>query len=157
MAQIRVDDTVYNLLKDAADKDYRTIGGEIEYLLRNRFELSEIQAALKNKSQNPENGSGSQANNQRPNGERLVATGDKAMPVRESLPDELEEAVQMAMTAKKNMIPENAKMVCDKRCIDEGWSDEQYKYEYDKYISEQQDIYDNATAILKEHNVSIGI
>lgn len=71
MAQIRVDDTVYNLLKDAADKDYRTIGGEIEYLLRSRFELSEIKAALKNKSQNPENGSGSQANNQEPTAEHL--------------------------------------------------------------------------------------
>ena len=71
MAQIRVDDTVYNLLKDAADKDYRTIGGEIEYLLRNRFELAEIKAALKNKSQNPENGSGSQANNQEPAAEHF--------------------------------------------------------------------------------------
>lgn len=80
MAQIRVDDTVYNLLKDAADKDYRTIGGEIEYLLRNRFELSEIQAALKNKSQNPENGSGSQANNQEPNGEHIGRREVKSKP-----------------------------------------------------------------------------
>lgn len=71
MAQIRVDDTVYNLLKDAADKDYRTIGGEIEYLLRNRIELSEIQAALKNKKVESQNGSGSQANNQEPTAEHL--------------------------------------------------------------------------------------
>ena len=145
---IKIDDSVYDLLKGMADRDFRTVSQQIAFL---------IDYYEKNKNQNPKNGSGSQANNQRPSGERLVATGDKAMPVRESLPDELEEAVQMAMTAKKNMIPENAKMVCDKRCIDEGWSDEQYKYEYDKYISEQQDIYDNATVILKEHNVSIGI
>ena len=71
MAQIRVDDTIYNLLKDAADKDYRTIGGEIEYLLRNRIELSEIQAALKNKKVESQNGSGSQANNQEPTAEHL--------------------------------------------------------------------------------------
>ena len=71
MAQIRVDDTVYNLLKDAADKDCRTIGGEIEYLLRNRIELSEIQAALKNKKVESQNGSGSQANNQEANAEHI--------------------------------------------------------------------------------------
>ena len=149
---IKVTDEVYARLEEQAKRGYRPITSHLEFLL-DYFEAGE-----KNKTENPEKIVSPSAKNQRPNGEhRMVATGDKAMPVRESLPDELEEAVQMAMTAKKNMMPENAKMVCDKRCIDEGWSDEQYKYEYDKYISEQQDIYDNATAILKEHNVSIGI
>ena len=149
---IKLSDELYQELKGLADRECRTVPLMIQYMVQNW-------GVEKNKTENPayipkpscEIMSGSQAN------KRLVATGNEHMPVRESLPDELEEAVQMAMTAKKNMMPENAKMVCDKRCIDEGWSDEQYKYEYDKYISEQQDIYDNATAILKEHNVSIGI
>ena len=143
---VRIDDDLYEKIEEFALKEDRPVANALVRLIKLGLGLSE---PSENKKVEIPNGVGSQAN------KRLVATGNE--PVRESLPDELEEAIQMAMTAKKNMIPENAKMVCDKRCIDEGWSDEQYKYEYDKYISEQQDIYDNATAILKEHNVSIGI
>lgn len=144
---ISVDDETYKLIAEFAKEDDRPISNALSRLVKLGLGISR---PLENKKVEIPNGVGSQAN-------MMVATGNEHMPVRESLPDELEESIQMAMTAKKNMIPENAKMVCDKRCIDEGWSDEQYKYEYDKYISEQQDIYDNATAILKEHNVSIGI
>lgn len=144
---ISVDDETYKLIAEFAKEDDRPISNALSRLVKLGLGISR---PLENKKVETPNGVGSQAN-------RMVATGNEHMPVRESLPDELEEAVQMAMTAKKNMMPENANMVCDKRCIDDGWSDEQYKYEYDKYISEQQDIYDNATAILKEHNVSIGI
>ena len=143
---ISVDDETYKLIAEFAKEDDRPISNALSRLVKLGLGISR---PSENKKVEIPNGVGSQAN------KRLVATGNE--PVRESLPDELEEAIQMAMTAKKNMMPENANMVCDKRCIDEGWSDEQYKYEYDKYISEQQDIYDNATAILKEHNVSIGI
>ena len=145
---ISVDDETYKLIAEFAKEDDRPISNALSRLVKLGLGISR---PLENKKVEIPNGVGSQAN------KLMVATGNEHMPVRESLPDELEEAVQMAMTAKKNMIPENAKMVCDKRCIDEGWSDEQYKCEYDKYISEQQDIYDNATAILKENNVSIGI
>ena len=145
---VRIDDDLYEKIEEFALKEDRPVANALVRLIKLGLGLSE---PSENKKVEIPNGVGSQAN------KRLVATGNEHMPVRESLPDELEEAVQMAMTAKKNMMPENANMVCDKRCIDEGWSDEQYKYEYDKYISEQQDIYDNATAILKEHNVSIGI
>ena len=144
---ISVDDETYKLIAEFAKEDDRPISNALSRLVKLGLGISR---PLENKKVEIPNGVGSQAN-------MMVATGNEHMPVRESLPDELEESIQMAMTAKKNMMPENAKMVCDKRCIDEGWSDEQYKYEYDKYISEQQDIYDNATAILKEHNVSIGI
>ena len=143
---ISVDDETYKLIAEFAKEDDRPISNALSRLVKLGLGISR---PSENKKVEIPNGVGSQAN------KRMVATGNE--PVRESLPDELEEAIQMAMTAKKNMIPENAKMVCNKRCIDEGWSDEQYKYEYDKYISEQQDIYDNAMAILKEHNVSIGI
>ena len=145
---VRIDDDLYEKIEEFALKEDRPVANALVRLIKLGLGLSE---PLENKKVEIPNGVGSQAN------KLMVATGNEHMPVRESLPDELEEAVQMAMTAKKNMIPENAKMVCDKRCIDEGWSDEQYKCEYDKYISEQQDIYDNATAILKENNVSIGI
>ena len=145
---VRIDDDLYEKIEEFALKEDRPVANALVRLIKLGLGLSE---PSENKKVEIPNGVGSQEN------KRMVATGNEHMPVRESLPDELEEAVQTAMTAKKNMIPENAKMVCDKRCIDEGWSDEQYKYEYDKYISEQQDIYDNATAILKEHNVSIGI
>lgn len=145
---ISVDDETYKLIAEFAKEDDRPISNALSRLVKLGLGISR---PPENKKVEIPNGVGSQAN------KLMVATGNEHMPVRESLPDELEEAVQTAMTAKKNMIPENAKMVCGKRCIDEGWSDEQYKYEYDKYISEQQDIYDNATAILKEHNVSIGI
>ena len=143
---VRIDDDLYEKIEEFALKEDRPVANALVRLIKLGLGLSE---PSENKKAEIPNGVGSQAN------KRLVATGNE--PVRESLPDELEEAIQMAMTAKKNMMPENANMVCDKRCIDEGWSDEQYKYEYDKYISEQQEIYDNATAILKEHNVSIGI
>ena len=145
---ISVDDETYKLIAEFAKEDDRPISNALSRLVKLGLGISR---PPENKKVEIPSVVGSQAN------KRMVATGNEHMPVRESLPDELEEAVQMAMTAKKNMIPENSKMVCDKRCIDEGWSDEQYKYEYDKYISEQQDIYDNATAIWKEHNVSIGI
>ena len=141
---VRIDDDLYEKIEEFALKEDRPVANALVRLIKLGLGLSEPSENKKVEIPN-----GAQAN------KRMVATGNEHMPV--SLPDELEEAVQMAMTAKKNMIPENAKMVCDKRCIDEGWSDEQYKYEYDKYISEQQDIYDNATAILKEHNVSIGM
>ena len=120
---VRIDDDLYEKIEEFALKEDRPVANALVRLIKLGLGLSE---PSENKKVEIPNGVGSQAN------KRLVATGNEHMPVRESLPDELEEAVQMAMTAKKNMMPENANMVCDKRCIDEGWSDEQYKYEYDK-------------------------
>jgi len=149
---IKVTDEIYARLEEQAKRGYRPITSHLEFLL-DYFEAGE-----KNKTENPEKIVSPAAKNQRPNGEhRMVATGDRAMPVRESLPDDLEEAVQTATDAKNKMKPENAKAVCDKRCVDEGWSDEQYKYEYDNYIAEQKERYDAAVVVLREHNVNIGI
>ena len=73
MAQIRIDDEVYSRLKEAADFNKRTVGQHILFLLNNEITFNEIRGMLKNKTENPkiENGSGSQANNQRPNGEHI--------------------------------------------------------------------------------------
>lgn len=42
MAQIRIDDAVLEKLKAAAEKDKRTLGDEIDYLLSHRVELAAI-------------------------------------------------------------------------------------------------------------------
>ena len=145
---IKIDDSVYDLLKGMADRDFRTVSQQIAFLI-NYYE--------KNKSQNPKNGSGSQANNQRPNGERLVATGDRAMPVRESLPDDLEEALYHFKKISEDLKPEALMRWCHKQSVDEAWTDEQAKIEVDKRKQELLAERDEVAAILKENGVSIGM
>lgn len=50
MAQIRLDDEVYDRLKSCADSDNRTVGEEIHFLLDNRITLVEIHDFISKKS-----------------------------------------------------------------------------------------------------------
>lgn len=157
MAQIRIDEEVYTRLKEAADFNKRTVGQHILFLLDNEITFNEIRYMLKNKTENPEKIVSPSAKNQRPNGERLVATGDKEMPVRESLPDDLEEALCRYKQISEDLKPEVLTAWCQKQSIDEAWSDEQARIEYLKRRQELMAERDEVAAILKENGVSIGM
>ena len=77
MAQIRIDEEVYNRLKEAADFNKRTVGQHILFLLDNEITFNEIRGMLKNKTENPKK-IGSQANKEEakaePVGRREVFT-----------------------------------------------------------------------------------
>lgn len=51
MAQIRLDDAVHERLKAASERDKRSIGGQIEYLLDNILILEDIHMALSRTSE----------------------------------------------------------------------------------------------------------
>lgn len=149
---IKLSDELYQELKGLADRECRTVPLMIQYMVQNW-------GVEKNKTENPawnipkpscKIGSGSQAN-------RVVATGNEHMPVRESLPDDLEEAVQTAMRIKQDMRPESLQAWCHKMAVDEAWTDEQCQYEIEKRKTELQEELDGVMVILREHNVNIGI
>ena len=80
---IKVTDEIYARLEEQAKRGYRPITSHLEFLL-DYFEAGE-----KNKTENPawdipkpscEIGSGSQANNQRPNGEHIGRREVKSVP-----------------------------------------------------------------------------
>lgn len=158
MAQIRIDEEVYNRLKEAADFNKRTVGQHILFLLDNEITFNEIRGMLKNKTENLEKIVSPAAKNQRPSGEhRLVATGNREMPVRESLPDDLEEAVQTAMRIKQELRPEALQAWCRKMAVDEAWTDEQCQYEVKKHKDELESELESVMVVLREHNVNIGM
>lgn len=68
---IKIDDSVYDLLKGMADRDFRTVSQQIAFL---------IDYYEKNKSQNPKNGSGSQANKQEPTVEHIGRREVRSVP-----------------------------------------------------------------------------
>lgn len=70
---IKVTDEIYARLEEQAKRGYRPITSHLEFLL-DYFEAGE-----KNKNQNPEK-FGSQANNQRPNGEHMGRREAKSEP-----------------------------------------------------------------------------
>lgn len=149
---IKVTDEIYARLEEQAKRGYRPITSHLEFL------LDYFEAAEKNKTENPEKIVSPAAKNQRPSGEhRLVATGNREMPVRESLPDDLEEAVQTAMQIKQELRPEALQAWCRKMAVDEAWTDEQCQYEIEKRKNDLQEELDGVMLILKEHNVNIGI
>lgn len=79
MAQIRIDEEVYNRLKEAADFNKRTVGQHILFLLDNEITFNEIRGMLKNKTENPEK-IGSQANNEKPAAEHIGRREVKSEP-----------------------------------------------------------------------------
>jgi hypothetical protein len=144
---IRIDDKLYELVeKFAADED-RPVANALERLIKLGLGISH---PTENKKVEIPNRVGSQAN-------RVVATGNEHMPVRESLPDDLEEAVQTAMRIKQDMRPESLQAWCHKMAVDEAWTDEQCQYEIEKRKTELQEELDGVMVILREHNVNIGI
>lgn len=149
---IKVTDEIYARLEEQAKRGYRPITSHLEFLL-DYFEAGE-----KNKTENPEKIVSPSAKNQRPNGEhRMVATGDRAMPVRESLPDDLEEALYHYKQISEDLKPEALMAWCHKQSVEEAWTDEQAKIEVDKRKQELLAEREEVAAILKENGVSIGI
>jgi hypothetical protein len=149
---IKLSDELYQELKGLADRECRTVPLMIQYMVQNW-------GVEKNKTENPawnipkpycEIRSGSQAN-------RVVATGNEHMPVRESLPDELEEALYHYKQISEDLKPEALMRWCHKQSVEEAWTDEQAKIEVDKrkqkLLAEREEV----AAILKENGVSIGI
>lgn len=149
---IKVTDEIYARLEEQAKRGYRPITSHLEFL------LDYFEAAEKNKTENPEKIVSPSAKNQRPNGEhRMVATGDRQQPVRESLPDELEEAVQTAMRIKQELRPEALQAWCRKMAVEEAWTDEQCQYEVKKHKDELESELESVMVVLREHNVNIGM
>lgn len=150
---IKLSDELYQELKGLADRECRTVPLMIQYMVQNW-------GVEKNKTENPawnipkpscEIRSGSQAN------KRMVATGNEHMPVRESLPDDLEEAVQTAMRVKQELRPEALQAWCRKMAVDGAWTDEQCQYEVKKHKDELESELESVMVVLREHNVNIGM
>lgn len=144
---ISVDDETYKLIAGFAAEDDRPMANALSRLVKLGLGISR---PPENKKVEIPNRVGSQAN-------RVVATGNEHMPVRESLPDDLEEAVQTAMRIKQDMKPEALQAWCHKMAVDEAWTDEQCQYEIEKRKTDLQEELDGVMVILREHNVNIGI
>lgn len=143
---IRIDDKLYELVeKFAADED-RPVANALERLIKLGLGISRPQEKKEPEPQKI----GSQAN-------RMVATGNEHMPVRESLPDDLEEAVQIVMKCNQDLKPEALQAWCHKMAVDEAWTDEQCQYEIEKHKTEIEKQKAEAIKILQEHNVNLGM
>lgn len=145
---ISVDDETYKLIAGFAAEDDRPISNALSRLVKLGLGISR---PPENKKVEIPNGVGSQAN------KRLVATGNEHMPVRESLPDDLEEAVQTAMRIKQELRPEALQAWCRKMAVDEAWTDEQCQYEVKKHKDELESELESVMVVLREHNVNIGM
>ena len=145
---ISVDDETYKLIAEFAKEDDRPISNALSRLVKLGLGISR---PPENKKVEIPNGVGSQAN------KRMVATGNEHMPVRESLPDDLEEALYHYKKISEDLKPEALMAWCHKQSVDEAWTDEQAKIEVDKrrqkLLAEREEV----AAILKENGVSIGM
>lgn len=145
---VRIDDDLYEKIEEFALKEDRPVANALVRLIKLGLGLSE---PSENKKVEIPNGVGSQAN------KRMVATGNEHMPVRESLPDYLEEALYHYKKISEDLKPEALMAWCHKQSVDEVWTDEQAKIEVDKRKQELLAERDEVAAILKENGVSIGI
>ena len=145
---VRIDDDLYEKIEEFALKEDRPIANALVRLIKLGLGLSE---PSENKKVEIPNGVGSQAN------KRMVATGNEHIPVRESLPDYLEEALYHYKKISEDLKPEALMAWCHKQSVDEVWTDEQAKIEVDKRKQELLAERDEVAAILKENGVSIGI
>ena len=145
---VRIDDDLYEKIEEFALKEDRPVANALVRLIKLGLGLSE---PSENKKVEIPNGVGSQAN------KRMVATGNEHMPVRESLPDYLEEALYHYKKISEDLKPEALMAWCHKQSVDEMWTDEQAKIEVDKRKQELLAERDEVAAILKENGVSIGI
>lgn len=145
---VRIDDDLYEKIEEFALKEDRPVANALVRLIKLGLGLSE---PSENKKVEIPNGVGSQAN------KRMVATGNEHIPVRESLPDYLEEALYHYKKISEDLKPEALMAWCHKQSVDEVWTDEQAKIEVDKRKQELLAERDEVAAILKENGVSIGI
>lgn len=145
---ISVDDETYKLIAGFAAEDDRPISNALSRLVKLGLGISR---PPENKKVEIPNRVGSQAN------KRLVATGNEHMPVRESLPDDLEEAVQILTKCNQDLKPEALQAWCHKMAVDEAWTDEQCQYEIEKHKAEIEERKAEAMKILQEHNVNLGM
>ena len=145
---VRIDDDLYEKIEEFALKEDRPVANALVRLIKLGLGLSE---PSENKKVEIPNEVGSQAN------KRMVATGNEHIPVRESLPDYLEEALYHYKKISEDLKPEALMAWCHKQSVYEVWTDEQAKIEVDKRKQELLAERDEVAAILKENGVSIGI
>lgn len=145
---VRIDDDLYEKIEEFALKEDRPVANALVRLIKLGLGLSE---PSENKKVEIPNVVGSQEK------KRMVATGNEHMPVRESLPDYLEEALYHYKKISEDLKPEALMAWCHKQSVDEVWTDEQAKIEVDKRKQELLAERDEVAAILKENGVSIGI
>lgn len=145
---VRIDDDLYEKIEEFALKEDRPVANALVRLIKLGLGLSE---PSENKRPKTPKVAGSQAN------KRMVATGNEHMPVRESLPDDLEEALYHYKKISEDLKPEALMRWCHKQSVDEAWTDEQAKIEVDKRKQELLAERDEVAAVLRENGVSIGI
>lgn len=145
---VRIDDDLYEKIEEFALKEDRPVANALVRLIKLGLGLSE---PSENKRPETPKVAGSQAN------KRMVATGNEHMPVRESLPDDLEEALYHYKKISEDLKPEALMRWCHKQSVDEAWTDEQAKIEVDKRKQELLAERDEVAAVLRENGVSIGI
>lgn len=145
---VRIDDDLYEKIEDFALKEDRPVANALVRLIKLGLGLSE---PSENKRPETPKMAGSQAN------KRMVATGNEHMPVRESLPDDLEEALCRYKQIGEDLKLESLRAWCNKMAVDEAWTDEQACIEINKRKQELLAEREKVAAILKENGVSIGI
>ena len=145
---VRIDDDLYEKIEDFALKEDRPVANALVRLIKLGLGLSE---PSENKRPETPKMAGSQAN------KRMVATGNEHMPVRESLPDDLEEALCRYKQIGEDLKLESLRAWCNKMAVDEAWTDEQACIEINKRKQELLVEREKVAAILKENGVSIGI
>lgn len=152
---VRIDDDLYEKIEEFALKEDRPVANALVRLIKLGLGLSE---PSENKKVEIPNGVGSQANKRMvAAGSHPASTGNEHMPVRESLPDDLEEALYHFRQISEDLKPEALMRWCHKQSVDEAWTDEQAKIEVDKRKQELLAEREEVAAILKENGVNLGL
>ena len=120
MAQIRLDDDVYDRLKEAAERDCRTVGEEIHFLLDHRIELTTLAELLQSgPKQSPQKNLVDFASEKNIKSENPAADIQQLLIKRSRVIRDLDERNIMAWVQKK--------------ASEEFWTDEQAQIEMQKY------------------------
>lgn len=122
MAQIRLDDDVYDRLKEAAERDCRTVGEEIHFLLDHRVELTALAELLQQRpQQSPEKNLGDFASEKNIKSENPAGSAD----------------IQQLLIKRSRVIRDlderNIMAWVQKRASEEFWTDEQAQIEMKKH------------------------
>lgn len=146
MAQIRLDDDVYDRLKEAAERDCRTVGEEIHFLLDHRIELTTLAELLQSgpkqsSQQSPQKNFGDFASEKNIKSENPAGSAD----------------IQQLLIKRSRVIRDlderNIMAWVQKRASEEFWTDEQAQIEMKKYREKLEQERDALDAQLHELGV----
>ena len=124
MAQIRLDDDVYDRLKEAAERDCRTVGEEIHFLLDHRIELTTLAELLQSEPK--------QSLQQSPQ-KNLVDFASEKNIKSENPAGDIQQLLIKRSRVVRDLDERNIMAWVQKRASEEFWTDEQAQIEMKKY------------------------